>query len=240
MLVREHDRRIDRLGEKNMKTGLIAFVLALCAHVPCIAAVTYVSQWRDVEASDPNAGYDWVWATDFAPFSAHIIGSGADFRLDHESRIDPTRITFDGSARGAGGSRSGGFWFQVLARSQIDIEFTVDEPTPFNALITASGSANWSLDAFLESSPAGTTYFSGAGAFDGVLQPGSYRYFVRVRGQGTLAFDPDSGAELSIPGIGNVQAVLNIPGSPTAALLLSGLLPQCARRRRGSRNWQLH
>ncbi|MBL8747492.1 MAG: hypothetical protein JNK58_14195 [Phycisphaerae bacterium] len=195
------------------------------------AAVTYVSQYRAVEAHERLATYDWVWAPDFDPFSAHITGIAADFFLGHDSRLDPTEVRFTGEVRGVGGSHTGGTWNMITSQTVVDVEFDLDVATPFDAAISATGTNLWNLESRLETSPAGVPIFSGQGVFTGMLDPGRYRFLAVLDATGLHGFDPDSGAEFALPSTAQIDATLRLP-SPGGAVVSTLVLLGMSRRRR--------
>lgn len=209
---------------------LISIGCCVLAQTDCLGGVTYEQQFRVTEASTMISGGERFQAFDFGPFDVDYIHPAGEYNLAQHSRLDPEQISFTGSVMGGPGPRSGGTWFQHSSISVVDIYFTVDVPTPFDAMIAASGSQIWSMDSLLQADPPGlgSPLFTGQGNFSGLLSPGRWRFRAAINATGHTAFDPDSGAEFPVPGLGEIEAILSLPSPGAAALAILAL---CAANR---------
>ena len=215
-----------------------AWTIMFAAAHAC-AQITYTDQWRDIEAGAANGvTYEWIWATDFAPFSASVNmynsnpdGSFASGRaMSQQSRLEPDRITFTGETRAGFGEVTAGHTWAAYGRSQVNATFTIDAPTNFQTNIITTSVGVAAFDIFLRRAD-GTDVFSGPGVFAGNLQPGQYTFRAFVRADGFPFIDPDSGFEIWYGSHATIDAQLIIP-SPGTLVLIGGAVGALMPRRR--------
>lgn len=225
-----------------MNTTLASITISaglLCA-AHASAQITYTDQWRDIEAGSGNgATYEYIWATDFGPFSASVNmysenpdGSFASGRaMSQDSRLDPDRISFTGAVRGGAGETTAGFTWPAYGRSQVNASFTLAAPSAFEASILTTASGTTTIDIFL-ARVGGPNIFTGPGVFSGQLEAGDYSFRAFIRADGIRTFDPDSGAEVWFGSRASINALLVIPSPGAMGLASAGLLALSARRHR--------
>lgn len=208
------------------------------------ADIQYTDQWRDVEAhSTFMASWEWIWATDFGPFSALVDhysanpdGSWASGRyMSHSSRLDADRILFTGETRAGLGELSAGHSFGVIARSQVNATLTLAEATNYSASFVTTSVGNTVFDISL-TRVGGATIFSGSGSHSGLLEPGEYTFRAFISAEGVRTIDPDSGHEVWYGSTAVIDAVLVIPAPGVSLILLAGGRVLLSRRRRGGCN----
>jgi hypothetical protein len=215
--------------------------LGVCVFCAAHAAgqISYTDQWRDIEAGAANGvTYEWIWATDFEPFSAAVDmynsspdGSFASGRaMTQNSRLDPDRITFTGATSAGYGEVTAGHSWAAYGRSQVNASFSLAEPSNFEANIRTTSLGSTTFDIFLMRT-GGATIFSGQGFFSGMLQPGDYTFRAFIRADGFPYIDPDSGYEIWYGSHATIDAWLVIPTPGTAMLALVGVALSLRRRR---------